>query len=283
MKGEALLIGATGMLGRAVAEAAKGAGLAVRALGRDELDFRRPGSIEAAVTPGSRWVFNCAAYTDVDGAEQHRDLADTINGHGVGALAERCAAIGATLVHYGTDYVFDGAGQAPYAVAHPVAPVNAYGHSKALGERLIRESGAAHLILRTSWLYAPWGNNFVLTMARLTRDKDRLTVVDDQRGRPTSCRHLARATLGLLDADATGTLHVTDGGECTWHDLARVVRDAAGEQCEIVPCSSAEYPRPAPRPAYSVLDIRDAEAILGPMPPFEAAVAGALADAALLA
>jgi len=267
------------MLGRAVADALAEAGVDVTPVGRAELDLARPETIEAAISVDSRgydWVFNCAAYTDVDGAEDDAGLADAINGYGVGALAERCAAVDATLIHYGTDYVFDGAGTAPYPVDRPLNPVNAYGRSKALGERLLRESGVRHLHLRTSWLYAPWGNNFVLTMARLTRDKDRLTVVDDQRGRPTSCRHLARATLELLDAGAQGTLHVTDGGECTWYDLARVVRDAAGHECEIVPCSSAEYPRRAPRPAYSVLDLSLAEAIIGPMAPFEKAVARAL-------
>ncbi|MBW2464733.1 MAG: dTDP-4-dehydrorhamnose reductase [Deltaproteobacteria bacterium] len=270
------------MLGRAVAEALVEGGVDVTPLGHTELDLSRAETIEAAISvdsPRYDWVFNCAAYTDVDGAESDAALADAINGYGVGALAKCCAAVDATLIHYGSDYVFDGIGKKPYPVDHPLAPVNAYGRSKALGERLMRESGVHHLYLRTSWLYAPWGNNFVLTMAGLTRDNDRLTVVDDQRGRPTSCRQLARATLELLDAGAAGTLHVTDGGECSWYDLARVVRDARGHECEIVPCTSAEYPRPAPRPAYSVLDLSLAEAILGPMAPYEEAVACAL-DAA---
>jgi dTDP-4-dehydrorhamnose reductase len=147
--------------------------------------------------------------------------------------------------------------------------VNAYGRSKAGGELAIHRSGARHLILRTSWLYAPWGNNFVRTMFRLTAEKDTLKVVDDQRGRPTSALHLAAASQRLIEADAEGTFHVTDGGQCTWCDFTREIARQAGHDCDVQPCTTADFPRPAQRPAYSVLDLASTEAILGPMPPWQ--------------
>ncbi len=273
------LLGATGMLGRAMHQALSERGAEVHVLGRDALDLAAPGDLEVALPRGLDQVINCAAYTDVDGAESAPDAADAINGRGVGALAEHCRAIDATLVTFGTDYVFDGGATAPYPVDRPLQPINAYGRSKALGERLLAESGARYLMIRTSWLYAPWGSNFVLTMARLTRERDSLRVVNDQRGRPTSSRHLAHATLSLVERSADGIFHVTDGGECTWYELALVVRDHLGHACDIAPCTSAEFPRPAPRPAYSVLDISTTEALLGPMPDYRASVARALDDA----
>jgi dTDP-4-dehydrorhamnose reductase len=170
------------------------------------------------------------------------------------------------LLHFSTDYVFDGKASAPYRADAPVDPLGAYGRTKAAGEQAIHASGARHLIVRTSWLYAPWGNNFVRTMARLTRDKPSLKVVDDQRGRPTSAEHLAATALALLDRGATGTFHVTDGGECTWYEFTLAIAKQLGRTCTIAPCTTAEFPRPAPRPAYSVLDLSQTEALLGPMP-----------------
>ena len=155
---------------------------------------------------------------------------------------------------------------APYPTDAPIEPLGAYGRTKAAGEQAVRATGGRHLIVRTSWLYAPWGNNFVRTMARLTRDKPALKVVSDQRGRPTSAEHLAASALALLDRGATGTFHVTDGGECTWYDFTVAIAQALGRTCAIAPCTTAEFPRPAPRPAYSVLELSETEALLGPMP-----------------
>src|SRR5690606_14409224 len=132
------------------------------------------------------------------------------------------------------------------------------------------------LLIRTSWLYAPWGKNFVLTIARLAKEKPELRVVHDQRGRPTSAEHLARASLALLEAEAHGTFHVTDGGECSWFELAREVARTVAPSCAVHPCTSAEFPRPALRPAYSVLDLSETEARLGPMPDWRANLADAL-------
>jgi len=205
----------------------------------------------------------------VDGAETQEGLATVVNGHAVGALARRCADLGATLVHCSTDYVFDGEARAPYSVDHPRAPLNAYGRGKALGEELLEQSGARYLLLRTSWLYAPWGKNFVLTMRELLRARDTVNVVDDQVGRPTSAQYLAQRSLELLRADCTGTFHVTDGGQCSWFGLAAHIAMRIGSSCRIEPCTTAEFPRPARRPAYSVLDLSRTETAIGPSQTWE--------------
>jgi dTDP-4-dehydrorhamnose reductase len=279
MERRILVISPDGMLGRAFRERLErdpARRSTFKTVAYPEIDLTRPETIAAHVQPDVGVVINCAAWTDVDGAETQEALATAINGEGVGALARRCRDIGATLVHFGTDYVFDGEARAPYPVDAPLAPRNAYGRSKALGERLLRESGARHLYLRTSWLYAPWGKNFVRTIATLAAQTDTIRVVDDQRGRPTSAEHLARTALALLDRGATGTWHVTDGGECTWFELAREIVRLRGARCRVDPCTSDEYPRPARRPAYSVLDLCATEAVLGPMPPWQAHVADVL-------
>ncbi|MEM0914332.1 MAG: dTDP-4-dehydrorhamnose reductase [Planctomycetota bacterium] len=264
------LIGAAGMLGRAWCELLDGAGIAYAAMDRSEIDIADPATLDR-IDPGTTHVINCAAYTAVDKAEDEEELATAINGHAVGHLATRAAAIDAVLVNYSTDYVFDGNATSPYAIDQPRDPLNAYGRSKAVGEALLEESNAAWLNIRTSWLYAPWGNNFVLTMARLTADKPTLKVVDDQRGRPTSAQHLAETTLSLIDAVERGVAqpghhHVTDGGECTWCGFTRAINDRLGHACDVQPCTTADFPRPAKRPAYSVLDLSATEAALGPMP-----------------
>ena len=264
-----LIVGASGMLARAFAAVLGAAGRPFRAVDVPELDLTDAASIERRIGPEWRIVLNCAAWTDVDAAEAREAEASAVNGHGVGALARRCAQTGATLVHFSTDYVFDGQATEPYAVDHRRAPLNAYGRGKALGEELIEGSGARYLLVRTSWLYAPWGKNFVLTMRELLRTRDVLSVVDDQIGRPTSARYLAQRTLGLLARDARGALHVTDGGQCSWHGFASRIAELIGSQCRLEPCTSAQFPRPARRPAYSVLDLSATEALLGPSRPWQ--------------
>jgi dTDP-4-dehydrorhamnose reductase len=263
-----LIVGAGGMLGRAWRETLDAADEPYRPLTRAELDITDAAAVAKSIPAGVKVVVNCAGWTDVDGAEEHEAEATKLNGDAVGILARHCAAIHATLVHYSTDYVFSGEAETPYPVDAPLSPASAYGRSKAAGERALQDAGGPHLLIRTSWLYAPWGHNFVRTMLRLTAERDTLKVVDDQRGRPTSATHLAATTRQLLAADARGTFHVTDGGECTWHGLAKeIARQASspGETCDVQPCTTADFPRPAPRPAYSVLDLSKAEAIVGPM------------------
>ena len=264
--GPILLIGASGMLGRAWAQLLSEQGIEYTSTHRQQLDLNSRDTIEQVVVDKYQLVVNCAAWTDVDGAEKDYATAEAVNGQAVGHLARRCRQAGATLVHYSTDYVFNGQATAPYPTDHPRDPINAYGRSKAAGEQAIEESGCAHLIVRTSWLYAPWGKNFVATIAHLAQEQESIRVVDDQRGRPASCQHLASATLALIDRQARGFFHVTDGGQCTWFGFAQEIARLVGAICRVEPCASSEYPLPAARPPYSVLDLSKTEELIGPMP-----------------
>lgn len=264
--GPVAVVGALGMLGRAWRELLTARGIEHVGLDLPALDITDPDSIREHIGGGTRTIVNCAAFTDVDSAETREGDARTLNAAAVGHLAERCKAVGATLIHYSTDYVFDGKATSPYPTDHPRDPVNAYGRTKAEGEQIIESSSCRYLLIRTSWLYAPWAHNFVLTMLRLTRERDELNVVNDQHGRPTSAQHLARTSLALLEKDLTGTFHVTDGGRCSWYDFTLEIKRLAGNECDIKPCDSNAYKRPAVRPAYSVLDISKTEATLGTMP-----------------
>jgi dTDP-4-dehydrorhamnose reductase len=265
------------MLGRAVVGTLAERGVSCLPLCWPALDLTDASSIEQALGRDVQAVINCAAYTDVDGAEKNEAAATAVNGAGVAALVARCDALGVPLVHFSTDYVFDGLGRAPYPIDHPAAPLNAYGRSKRAGEEAVLASPGRHLVVRTSWLYAPWGKNFVLTIAKLASERDELRVVDDQRGRPTHAAHLARVSLALLERGAQGVFHVTDGGVCTWFELAREVGASVAPRCRVEPCTTADFPRPARRPAYSVLDLSRTEALVGPMPDWRANVADALA------
>ncbi|MBX3389821.1 MAG: dTDP-4-dehydrorhamnose reductase [Phycisphaeraceae bacterium] len=264
-----VLLGADGMLGRAFAGLLQAKGRPFEALTLPQIDFTRPDSIRAAFSPRMSAVINCAAYTDVDGAESNSDLAEQINGRAVGELARLCKAHATPLIHFSTDYVFDGNNTLPYSTDAPRHPVNKYGQSKAHGEELIEQSGCEHLIIRTSWLYAPWGKNFVRTIAAAARTKPELRVVNDQRGRPTSAQLLARSALSLLDRGRRATWHITDSGECTRFDFASAIVRLTGAHCNVIACTSAEFPRQAKRPAYSVLDIAKAEQELGPFPAWQ--------------
>ena len=272
-----LLVGDRGMLGRAFRELFEREGRAYQ--GFDLPGFDAADSAQVAALFGRPWsaLINCAAFTNVDGAEVDEAAALRGNAAAPRVLAGACAAAGIPLLHFSTDYVFDGKAQRPYLADAPLQPLGAYGRTKAAGEQAIRESGARHLIVRTSWLYAPWAKNFVRTMARLTRDRPSVKVVDDQRGRPTSAEHLAATALALLDRGAAGTFHVTDGGECTWYEFTVEIARVLSRSCTIVPCTTAEFPLPAPRPGYSVLDLTRTEALLGPMPDWRENLARVLA------
>ena len=278
MSAPILLLGDRGMLGRAFRELLAAKKRPFTGFDLPELDIAEPGQVAPLFEKPWSAVINCAAYTNVDGAEADEATALRANGTAPGVVAAACARARVTLVHFSTDYVFAGDARAPYVVDAPLQPLGAYGRSKAAGEIAIRGSGAQFLILRTSWLYAPWGNNFVRTMARLTRDKPELKVVDDQHGRPTSAQHLASATLALLDRGIRGTFHVTDGGECTWYEFTVEIARLLGRSAIIRPRTTAEFPRPARRPAYSVLDLAPTEAILGPMPDWRVKLASVVAQ-----
>jgi dTDP-4-dehydrorhamnose reductase len=251
------------MLGRAMTSALEAIDWPYWAPRRDEIDLSATDPWHGRFVHYDT-IFNCAAWTDVDGAESNEAEAITANGHAIRRLLEGGAA--GTFVTFSTDYVFDGNGHSPYQIDQHRAPLNAYGRSKAVAEEYLESQNIEWLNIRTSWLYAPWGKNFVLTMRRIMFERDRLQVVDDQRGRPTSAEHLAKVAIMLASCGAQGHWHATDGGECTWFEFAQEIKRLTGAPATIEPCTSDQFPRPAKRPAYSVLDISQTEAELGPMP-----------------
>lgn len=272
-----LVIGHKGMLGRAWCELLTRQGREFRAVDIDEIDITNPNSVREHLVSGVGPVINCAAYTAVDQAEAEEELATRINGYAVEDLAARCLEIGAVLVHYSTDYVFHGDATTPYPTDAPHDPLNAYGRGKAIAEAALFASSAEWLLIRTSWVYAPWGKNFVKTIRALSATRDELKVIDDQRGRPTSAEHLADLSDRLLRKGARGVFHGTDGGACSWHEFASQIVENAGTDCVVHRCPTSEYPTAAKRPAFSVLDLTKTEALIGPMPPWQENLAGVMA------
>ncbi|HEX7290436.1 MAG TPA: dTDP-4-dehydrorhamnose reductase [Conexibacter sp.] len=254
-----LVTGAGGMLGRDVVRAAREAGDEVVALARAELDVTDADAVAAAVASARPdAVVNCAAWTDVDGAEADPAGAHAVNADALGHLARATAAAGARLVHVSTDYVFDGerAPDAPaYVESDPTGPRSVYGASKLAGERAIAAvDGLSHAIVRSSWLFGVGGGNFAATMLALAAERDEVTVVDDQIGCPTATAHLAPALLQLARTpDAHGVFHVAGAGRCSWRDFAVEIFRQADTGTRALPCTTAEMPRPAPRPAFSAL------------------------------
>jgi dTDP-4-dehydrorhamnose reductase len=271
-----LVTGAAGMLGREVCELAAARGHAVTGLARAELDVTDAAAVSAAVAGAApEAVVNCAAWTDVDGAEAAEAAATAINGDGAGHVAAAAADAGALCVHVSSDYVFDGAAGDGYVEDDPTGPIGAYGRSKLAGERAVLAAGGDALVVRSSWLFGRHGHNFVATMLRVGAERDAVTVVDDQVGCPTWTGHLA---LGLLDAAErrlTGVLHLAGAGACSWFELAQATFAAAGIECEVHPQSTAELGRPAPRPANSVL--RSARTGVPVLPDWREGLAGYLA------
>jgi dTDP-4-dehydrorhamnose reductase len=215
---------------------------------RAELDVTDREAVRAAIGPDDL-VINCAAWTDVDGAEEHADAAMRVNRDGARNVAEAAG----TVVYVSSDYVFDGTKGEPYVETDPVNPQSQYGLSKAEGERATAETNPRHHIVRTSWLFGAGGGNFVDTMLRIGAERDTVRVVDDQVGQPTYTAHLAYALVELAGLEDFGIHHVSGQGKCSWYELARYVFEKAGIDCDVEPCTTAEFPRPAPRPAYSVL------------------------------
>jgi dTDP-4-dehydrorhamnose reductase len=243
------------MLGRDLVEVLSSTGAEVTAVTRNDLDVTDPTAVTAAV-PGHDVVVNAAAWTDVDGAEEHEEAATRVNGLGPQLLAAACAAEGARLVQVSTDYVFDGTATRPYPEDAPLAPRSAYGRSKAAGETAVRALlPQSSYVVRTAWLYGEHGSNFVRTMTALEASRDTVDVVDDQVGAPTWSREVAAAVHRLVQAGApAGTYHATAAGKTTWCGLARAVFEELGADPERVrPTTTDRFPRPAPRPAFSVL------------------------------
>jgi dTDP-4-dehydrorhamnose reductase len=249
-----LVTGAGGMLGRDVARAAEAAGHEALALRRGELEITDGSAVSAALEQARPdAVINCAAWTDVDGAEAEEALAAEVNHRGAGYVARSAADAGARLVHVSTDFVFDGSARVPYVESSAPRPLSAYGRTKLAGEAEVARVCPEALIVRSSWLFGAGGRNFVDTMLRLAGERDEVSVVDDQIGCPTWTVHLAGALVALAEGGARGIWHVTGGGSCSWFQFAEEIFRAAAVDCRAVPCSTAELGRPAPRPAYSVL------------------------------
>jgi dTDP-4-dehydrorhamnose reductase len=241
----------------------------------DTLDITDGDAVAAwvASTP-PRALVNCAAFTAVDDCEDHEDEARAVNATAVGHLAKACDAVGATLIQISTDYVFDGSNTRPYREDDPVAPTSAYGRTKLAGEEMA-QAAKDHLILRTAWLYGHGGRHFVGAIRRqIDSGHGQLRVVSDQVGSPTFCGDLAAAILDLVSVGACGTAHVANSGSTSWHGFAVEIARQLGAAVEIAPVATDEFPRPAPRPAYSVLDTSRLTALLGrPMPTWQDALA----------
>jgi dTDP-4-dehydrorhamnose reductase len=256
-----LVTGAAGMLGRDVVAAAGDAGHEAVALARADLDITDPAAVKAAVRAAEpAAVINCAAWTDVDGAETAEAQATAVNGDGAGHLAAAAASAGALLVHVSSDYVFTGTASEPYREDAPTGPQGAYGRSKLAGEHAVAAAGGRSAIVRSAWLFGPQGKNFVDTMRRLGAEREEIAVVDDQVGCPTYTGHLAPALVQVAERGLTGVLHVAGGGRCSWFDLAVATFEESGIACRVRRQSTADLGRPAPRPAFSVLESTRADA-----------------------
>ena len=263
-----LVIGSTGQLARALAERGETSGFDVIRAGRPQIDLAQPEGLSdliGQVAPDA--IINAAAYTAVDQAEDEEDLARAINRDGPAALARAARARSLPFLHVSTDYVFsgrksDGAG-APYAENAPTDPVNAYGRTKAEGEAAVLTANPSALVVRTSWVYAPWGTNFVQTMLRLSAERDSLNVVSDQTGRPTEANALASGLVELAQAlrggAPGGLLHLTNQGEASWHDLALAAIRGAGRDTAVEPIPTSAWPTRAPRPGDTRLALEKAE------------------------
>lgn len=260
-----LVLGGAGMLGRAFAGLGRSD---LRSLTRAEFELGRSDPRRLLETERPRLVINCAAYTEVDKAESEPDLARRVNTEAVGQLAAACREFGAGLLHFSTDYVFDGASAVPYETDAPKCPINVYGQTKSDGEDLAQDSLAELLIVRTSWVFAPWGKNFVKTMRELLRTRDEVRVVADQVGCPTYAPDLAQRALSLYESNVRGVAHVTNGPAVSWYEFALAIQEAQGSQAKVTPVSSDEFPRPAPRPRYSVLSSASGRGLGEPLPDF---------------
>ena len=225
----------------------------------EELDITNPKAVNSFVELHDiDTIINCAAYTAVDLAEDNEEKAARINRDAVGNLAQAALRYGCLVIHLSTDYVFDGTATEPYLEKSPANPQSVYGRTKLEGEKLLKKSGCLYVIIRTAWLYSPYGHNFMKTIYRLAHEKDEIGVVNDQWGTPTYAGDLADAIIRMLDAgdlpEWEGIFHFTNEGKCTWYDFAKEIVALSGSDCQVKPLTTEEYPTKAKRPAYSVLD-----------------------------
>jgi dTDP-4-dehydrorhamnose reductase len=265
------------MLGRDVALAASNAGHQVAALEHTDLDVTDP----ERVTRRFEWerpdaVINCAAWTDVDGAEAAEAEAMAVNGTGAGHVAGAAAAVGSTVIYVSSDYIFDGSKGSPYVEVDEPAPLSAYGRTKLAGEEATAAANPRHFVVRSSWLFGVGGGNFVETMLQLAVDHGEVLVVRDQIGSPTYTWHLASGLVRLIEGSAWGIHHMAAAGECSWYEFAREIFDQAKVECRVLSGTSEMLGRPAPRPAYSALATQREHAIL--LPAWRDGLAGYLAQ-----
>jgi dTDP-4-dehydrorhamnose reductase len=283
-----LVTGARGMLGRDIERAGRRAGHELVLVDLPELDITDAAAVDDLLEqlhrgPGSlEGIVNCAAWTDVDGAESKREAAKAVNAEGAGILARAAAKVGVPMVHVSTDYVFDGTAPLdgegrprPYVESDPTGPRSVYGATKLEGELEVLAASKSHAVVRTAWLYGVDGKNFVETMLRLAGERGTVQVVTDQVGSPTWSGHLAPAVLGLLERQVSGLVHLTGGGEVSWNGFAQEIFRQAEVECRVEPTTSDQMPRPAPRPAWSALESERADVVS--MPPWEDGLAGYLA------
>ncbi|MEJ2022706.1 MAG: dTDP-4-dehydrorhamnose reductase, partial [Maritimibacter sp.] len=238
-------------------------------LGRDAADLSDPDACAAAIVAHRpEAVINAAAYTAVDKAEEEEALATRVNGEAPGAMARACAAQGIPFVHISTDYVFNGAGEAPFTPDHPTAPLGAYGRSKLAGEEAVQAAGGAYAILRTSWVFSANGVNFVKTMLRLSESRDALNVVADQIGGPTPARAIAKACVAIAnqlaaDPSKSGTYHFSGAPDVSWAGFARAIFASSGRDVSVSDIPASDYPTPAKRPANSRMDCTATQTTFG--------------------
>jgi dTDP-4-dehydrorhamnose reductase len=279
-----LLTGAGGMLGQDVLTAGRKAGHEVLAFPREELDITDEPAVRRALAgwePNAGAIVNCAAFTDVDGAESDREAAYAVNAHGADCLARAAARVGSVLLHVSSDYVFSGTPmlvdgrQRPYVESDEPAPRTVYGQSKLAGERKVLAASPNNTVVRSSWLFGVHGHNFAATMLRLAGERAMVEVVDDQVGSPTWTGHLAAALIGLLERGVSGLVHLAGGGEISWNGFAREIFRQEEIPCEVRATTTAALRRPAPRPAYSALASERGDAL--PLPPWQDGLAGFLA------
>jgi dTDP-4-dehydrorhamnose reductase len=272
-----LVTGAAGMLGRDVMLAAGNAGHAVVGFGRTELDVTDAAAVEsklAAERPDV--VIHCAAWTDVDGAEESEEQALAVNGTGAGNVAAAAAAVDASILYVSSDYVFDGAKGEPYVEGDQPAPLSAYGRTKLAGEEATAAANPRHFVVRSSWLFGVGGGNFVETMLRLAADHGEVLVVRDQVGSPTYTWHLASGMVRLIEGLEYGIHHMAAAGTCSWYDFAREIFEQAHVECKVMSGTTEMLGRPAPRPPFSALTSQREHAIV--LPAWQDGLAGYLAQ-----
>ncbi|HEY5815324.1 MAG TPA: dTDP-4-dehydrorhamnose reductase [Solirubrobacterales bacterium] len=257
-----LVTGAAGMLGRDVMLAAGNAGHDVVGFGHAELDVADEAAVAAKFELERPDVaINCAAWTDVDGAEESEEEATRINGGGAGNVAAAAASVGASVVYVSSDYVFDGSKGAPYVETDQTAPLSAYGRGKLAGEEATRAANKRHFVVRSAWLFGTGGHNFVETMLRLAADHGEVLVVRDQVGSPTYTWHLAYGIVRLIEGVEFGIHHMAAAGACSWYEFAREIFDQAKVECKVMSATTDMLGRPAPRPPYSALTSQREHAI----------------------